>query len=266
MSVAPSDQITFVGTAGARIMVTRQLLPSGGAWLNLGGTEILIDPGPGCLVHTVRRKLSPAKLSAIILSHKHLDHSGDMNVMIEAMTDGGFKRRGVVFAPGDALGSEPVVFSYLRNFPERVEVLKERGSYSIGDISFTTPVRHIHGVETYGFVFQTPRQQFSWITDTKYFDALSRYYKSDVVIINVVRLESCLPIDHLSLDDARQIITEIKPKIAILTHFGMPIWKAGIDTLAARLSQETGTMVIGAKAGMTFDLNALCVVSKNSLL
>ncbi len=266
MTATSSDQITFIGTAGARIMVTRQLLPSGGAWLNLGGTEILIDPGPGCLVHTVRRKLSPAKLSAIILSHKHLDHSGDINVMIEAMTDGGFKKRGEVFAPGDALGSEPAVFSYLRDFPERIEVLEEGGSYSVGDVSFTTPVRHIHGAETYGFVFRTPRQQFSWITDTKYFEGLAQYYKSNVVIINVVRLQSGAPIDHLSLPDARQIIAEIKPQAAILTHFGMTMWRAGIDDLAARLSQETGTMVIGSKAGMTFDLNALCIVPKKSSL
>jgi phosphoribosyl 1,2-cyclic phosphodiesterase len=265
MTGTSSDQVTFIGTAGARIMVTRQLLPSGGAWLNLGGTEILLDPGPGCLVHSVRRKLSPAKLSAIILSHKHLDHSGDINIMIEAMTEGGFKKRGEVFAPGDALGSEPTVFSYLRGFPQHVTVLKEGGSYSISDISFITPVRHIHGVETYGFVFRTPRQQFSWITDTKYFDGLPQYYKSNVVIINVVRLESGAPIDHLSLTDARQIITEIKPQAAILTHFGMTIWRAGIDEMAARLSQETGTMVIGSRAGMTFDLNALSIVSHKHL-
>ena len=36
-------------------MVTKQFLASGGAWLNLGGTEILLDPGPGCLVQSVRR-------------------------------------------------------------------------------------------------------------------------------------------------------------------------------------------------------------------
>ena len=82
-----SDTITFLGTAGARFVVIRQFLASGGAWLNLGNTQILLDPGPGSLVQAAKRKLDPAKLAAIILSHRHLDHSGDINIMIEAMTD-----------------------------------------------------------------------------------------------------------------------------------------------------------------------------------
>ena len=45
-----------------------------------------------------------------------------------------------------------------------------------------------------------------------------------------------------------------------MTHFGMTMWRAGIDEVAARLSQQTGTLVIGAKDGMTFDLNTLGVV------
>ena len=63
----PADTITFLGTGGARIMVATQLLASGGMWLNLNGTEILVDPGPGCIVQSTKQKLSADKLSAIIL-------------------------------------------------------------------------------------------------------------------------------------------------------------------------------------------------------
>ncbi|MBI4180537.1 MAG: MBL fold metallo-hydrolase, partial [Chloroflexi bacterium] len=148
-----SDSITFLGTGGARFMMTSQLLASGGLWLNLSGTEILIDPGPGCIIHSTRRKLKAAKLSAIILSHRHLDHSGDVNVMVEAMTQGKAKRHGWFFAPADALETEPVIFSYLRERLEGIEVLVEGKSYSVGSISFSTPLRHQHMVETYGMVF-----------------------------------------------------------------------------------------------------------------
>ena len=41
---SPGESITFLGTAGARIMVANQILASGGLWLNLSGTEILLDP------------------------------------------------------------------------------------------------------------------------------------------------------------------------------------------------------------------------------
>ena len=64
-------------------MVAHQFLASGGAWLSLGGTQILLDPGPGSLVQAIKRRLDPSKLDAIILSHKHLDHSSDINIKNE---------------------------------------------------------------------------------------------------------------------------------------------------------------------------------------
>lgn len=248
-----SDTIIFLGTAGARVMVTNQILASGGAWLSLGGTQILLDPGPGCLVQTIKRKLNPAKLRAIILSHKHLDHSGDINIMIEAMTEGGRKHRGIVFAPSDALTHDSVIFTYLRSFPEDIKILVEGESYSVDNVSFKTPVRHQHPVETYGFVFETPNHTFSWITDSRYFDKLPDYYQGEVIVINVVRLEPGAPVDHLSLPEARLIIEKIKPRVAILTHFGMTMWRAKPWELAKKLAEETGISVIAAYDGMKFE-------------
>jgi len=252
-----SDSITFLGTAGARIMVTSQILASGGLWLNLSGTEILVDPGPGCIVQSTKRKLRADKLSAIVLSHRHLDHSGDVNIMVEAMTQGGFKKRGWLYAPSDALEDEPVIFSYLKNYLEGIEVLREGKSYSVGNISFTTPIRHIHSVETYGMIFTTLQHTFSYIADSRYFDDLCRSYSGELLIINVVRLEAGHPFDHLSVPDAGHIIAELKPKVAILTHFGMTIWRAKPWEVAERLSQEIGVKVLAARDGMRFDLSQL---------
>jgi ribonuclease BN (tRNA processing enzyme) len=252
-----SDTITFLGTAGARFMVSRQLAASGGLWLNLSGTQILLDPGPGSIVQSTKRKLNAEKLSAIIISHRHLDHSADVNVMVEAMTNGGFHRHGWLFAPGDALGPEPVVFSYLKKFVEGVVVLEEGKSYTVGNISFTTPVRHIHPVETYGMVFQPPGHTFSYIADTRYFEGLRQNYNSELIIINMVLTEPRPPIDHLSVPDAARIITEIKPRIAILSHFGLHVWQAKPWEIARELSEQTGVKVIAARDGMKFDLAQL---------
>lgn len=240
-------------------MVSKQILASGGAWLNFGGVEILLDPGPGCLVHAVKRKLDPTRLAAIILSHKHLDHSGDINVMIEAMTDGGRRKRGLVFAPSDAIdsGSAPVILSYLCSFPEAVETLAEGRSYKIGNMEFETPVRHHHGVETYGFVFKTPRHTLSWIIDTKFFPELTKFYRGELLIINVVRCQAGSPFDHLSVPEAKQIIREVQPRAAIITHFGMTIWQARPWEVAKQLSDETGVRVISARDGLSFDLAQL---------
>jgi phosphoribosyl 1,2-cyclic phosphodiesterase len=252
-----SDTITFLGTAGARFVVIRQFLASGGAWLNLGNTEILFDPGPGSLVQVAKRKFDATKLDAIILSHKHLDHSGDINIMIEAMTDGGTKKRGTVFAPGDALNQDPVILSYLRSYVQSIQILTEGGSYKINDVSFQTPIRHKHAVETYGFIFQTPRHTFSWITDTRYFEDLARHYEGDLLIINVLRLKPGAPLDHLSLPEVKTIIEKLRPKTVILTHFGMTMWRAKPWELTKKLTEETGISVIAARDGMRFDLAQL---------
>jgi ribonuclease BN (tRNA processing enzyme) len=254
---APTDTITFLGTGGARIMVATQILASGGMWLDLGGTEILVDPGPGCIVQSTKRKLRADRLSAIILSHRHLDHAGDINVMTEAMTQGGFKPRGRLFVPADALENEPVIFSYLKGYLEGVELLKEGKSYALGGVSFTTPVRHIHPVETYGLLFKTEKHTFSYIADTRYFDGLLKSYGGELLIINVVFSEPRPEIDHLSVPDAQRLITELKPKVAILTHFGMPMWRARPWEIARRLTEETGVRVVSARDGMRFDLAQL---------
>jgi ribonuclease BN (tRNA processing enzyme) len=251
------NTITFLGTAGARIMVANQIQASGGLWLNLNGTEILMDPGPGSIVQSTKRNLRAYKLKAIILSHRHLDHSGDLNVMVEAMTQGGFEPRGKVFLPADALGPEPVLFSYLIDYLDSVEILKAGKSYTAGDVSFSTPIRHKHLVETYGIKFKAGERSFSYIADSRFFDGLIESYKSELIIINVVFVKPKDGIDHLSIGDAEKIINGIKPKAAILNHFGMSIWKAHPWELADDLSQKTGTKVLAARDGMVFDLNTL---------
>lgn len=252
-----TDKITFLGTAGARIMVANQILASGGLWLALGEVELLLDPGPGTLVHAAKKKLRPSKLDAIILSHRHLDHSADVNIMIEAMTEGGLKRRGTLFAPIDALDDDPVVLHYLRPYLERIEILEEGKSYSIGEVSLHTPIRHHHGVETYGMVFKTPRHTISCLVDTRFFPGIGSHYKGELLIINVVRLESGGPFEHLSAPEAGEIIKEVRPKAAILTHFGMTMWRAKPWEVASRLSEETEVRVIAARDGMAFDLAQL---------
>ncbi len=251
-------RIKFLGTAGARVVVVKQLRFSGGIWLSLDDANILIDPGPGSLVRCARSKpkLDPTMLDAIILTHKHLDHSGDVNVMIEAMTSGGFNKKGILFAPQDALeGEDPVVFRYLRKFLKEIQILKEKGVYKVKDVSFTTPIRHKHGVETYGLNFISSNPSISLITDTRYFHGLEEYYKGAVLIINVVRFKPKADLDHLSLEDAEKIINSNRPKLTILTHFGMTMLKAQPWQLAKELHEKFGVDVIAANDGMEIDLD-----------
>jgi len=247
--------LKFLGTAGARVVVFKQLRASGGLWLELNGTRLHIDPGPGALVRALssRPKLDPAKLDALLLTHRHLDHSADINVMIEAMTEGGRRKGGVLFAPADALDEDPVVLNYVRGYLGKVEVLEEGKSYRVGGITFSTPLRHRHSVETYGLIVEG---RIALISDTLFFpDLIEAYRGVEVLVINVVRAgERDERIEHLTLGDARELIKGIRPKRAILTHFGMTVLRAKPWEVAEGLSRETGCEVIAARDGMTLEL------------
>jgi len=251
------NTIKFLGTAGARFVVMKQLRTSGGLWLTLDGTHILVDPGPGALIRCLssRPKLDPQDLEGIILTHRHLDHSNDINIMIEAMTNGGFKKKGVVFAPGDALKGDPVILKYARKQVDHIEILKEKGVYQLGNISFETPIQMKHGVETYGINFRGKTNSISLITDTDYFTNLASHFLGNILIVNVVMLQDKNTIEHLCLEEAEQIIKTNKPQLAILTHFGMGMVKAKPWEIAEHLTKKLGINVIAARDGMLIDID-----------
>lgn len=238
-------------------MVARQLRFSAGTWLELSGTQLLLDPGPGTLLRCrkVRPPLEPPELAGIILSHKHLDHSTDVNIMIEAMADGGLKRRGVLLVPQDALeGDDPVVLRYVRPFLERIEILQDGKAYVLGKVRIR-PIKHTHGqVETYGVIADSDEGRLGFLVDTKFFpDLPERYAGCDLLVINAVLREWNPDIDHLSLPEALEVVKAVRPKLAVLTHFGMTMLRGKPWELALEASEKLGIKIIAADDGMSVD-------------
>lgn len=249
--------IKFLGTGGARFVASRQIRATGGLWLNYKNTNLYIDPGPGALVkmHASKEHLDPIHLDGIIITHKHLDHANDINIMIEAMTDGGFKKKGTLFCPEDALNDDPIVLTYVRAYLDSIALLKEKESYTIKDITFSTPVKHVHPVETYGVIFHL-NKTIGLITDTRFFDELPDFYRTDYLIVNVLRMkpiETLDAVDHLAINDFVRIVELVKPEIAIMTHFGMNMIKEKPYLLAEKLKKETGINIIAAYDGMKLE-------------
>jgi len=240
-----------MGTAGARFMVAKQVAASGGLFIEDGDTRISLDPGPGAIVQYAKREIDLTTLDAIVVSHRHLDHVGDVNVMIEAMTDGGFQRRGRVFCPSDALDDDPVVLKYVRRFPEEIVPLQPETNYSVNTISFSTSPRHVHQCETYGFRFG---DRLGWVTDSQYYDGIAEQHRADVMVIHTVLMECHSHLPHLCVADAERIISEAQPKIAYLTHYGMTVWRARPHDIAAGMSQRLGLDVRAAVDGLSIDL------------
>jgi phosphoribosyl 1,2-cyclic phosphodiesterase len=254
------DHIKFLGTAGARFVVAQQLRFSAGVFLGLKGKAIILDPGPGTLVRCARSKppIDVAGLDAVILTHAHIDHTNDVNILIDAMTGGGLKKRGVLLAPRECLdGDNAVVLKYLRAYLEDIVTLESEREYGIGDLTFSTSVRHQHPVETYGVRFDVEGRRVSFLVDTQYFLGLAESYRgSDVLVVNVVRHRPHESGDvmHLSVDDVRRLIAETRPGKVIMTHFGMTMLRAKPWVIASELSAETGVEVIAASDGMTVEL------------
>lgn len=259
--MSDTDWIKFLGTAGARFVMAKQIRYSAGTCLHLQGTDIMLDPGPGTLTRcaTCRPSIDAAELDAVILTHAHIDHSNDVNVMIDAMTKGGIERRGALFAPRDCLeGENRVVLNYLRDYPERVEVLEPESDYEIDGVEFSTSVAHDHSVQTYGIKFHRPSGDLSFLVDTRYFDTLADSYRgSDVLVINVVRRRPHeeLDLQHLTIDEAEEVIREVGPRRAVITHFGMTMVKAKPWELAEEMSDRLGIEVIAAGDGKMLELD-----------
>jgi len=252
--------IRFLGTAGARFVMARQLRYSAGTFLSLKGQRLMLDPGPGTLLRCAKARppVDPGSLDAVVLTHAHIDHSGDVNALLDAMTAGGFKQKGHLFAPADCLeGRDPVVLRYVRRGLESICVLAERTDYRLGSLEFSTSVRHRHPVETYGLKFRAAAGTVSFLVDTEPFDGLAEQYTgTDVLVLNVVLLtpRRSPTVMHLDLGAARELIAAIRPRKAVLTHYGMTMLKAKPRKLAAALSEELGIEVLAASDGMRLPL------------
>jgi phosphoribosyl 1,2-cyclic phosphodiesterase len=258
VSLTEQDEIVFLGTGGARYVIAKQLRATGGILFRINSTNVLVDPGPESLYRllTYMPKFNPEKIDAILLTHKHIDHSADINVYLDVITRGGFKKHGILLAPSDAFGEEGVIFKYLLDFVEKRIMIKENTTFELGNTSFFFPVKHEHRVETYGFKISHKDYTISYISDTKFFAGLIPAYRADIVIMNLIKLDPS-EIDHLSVDDCAEIISGIKPRVAIITHFGMTMIRTGPWNVARQLKQRTGVTVLAAEDGKHYTIEKL---------
>lgn len=254
--------LKFLGTAGARFAVSTQLRHSGGLVWTLGGAVVWVDPGPGALVRALasRPKVDPAKVDALVVTHRHLDHAGDATAVVEAMTRGGFGRRGALLAPRDALEVEPVVFRYAQRFVARTGVLAPGSRHPLGDgLVLETPLAHDHGVETYGYRLAAAGFTAGHVIDTFWMDALPEAYAGvDLLVVNTTRRAGGdRRYLHLGADDAERLVAAVRPRLAVLTHFGMQLPPALAEPVARDMSERTGVPVLAARDGWLLDLSDL---------
>jgi len=246
--------IKFLGTAGGRVVVFRQLRHSGGIWLNLEGINIVIDPGPGSLIRIFENNLDPQNIDIFVLSHRHLDHSADINSVVESATQSTKVKKDLLIAPKDAIeGEEPVFLKYLRKGIKNIVYTNENLNIEYKDINIKANIKHKHrGADTYGLSFESKNKKIVYVPCGRFFeDMLYAYPKNaDIMIFNTTFVKPKPAIDHLSAKDVKKMISYLNPKLAVLTHFSIHMLKENPDEIANNIEKETGIKTISAKDGM----------------
>lgn len=265
MRIAEDDRqlsdnfIKFLGTAGTRFVMITQQRATGGIWFKYGGACGVIDPGPGSLVRITQSvpRISAEDIDTLILTHKHIDHSCDINVLIEGMT---LTRRGskygMLIATHDSLDGDAVVLGYAKG---KLAVIKKHKDGKRRAISETATVEsvvhHHHGVECFGLIFRAEGLP-TWgvISDSEPMPHFAeRYAECEMLVINTALPEPRGRIDHMSMKDVGELLTHISPKLVALTHLGRAMLELDQDEISERLSTER-TTVVPAHDGMTIDL------------
>lgn len=249
----PKDFIHFFGTTGNKDVFFKNIRSAGGLYLSVDDTNIVIDPGVNTFykyTHTYEDKID-----GIILSHIHIDHSNDLNIFVELMTKGGEEKRGTLLVPNQAI-QEKVLYPYVKDFPEHLEIIKPNSNYTIKNIEIITSIEHRHGVENYGFKMKTKKHTIGFVTDTTYFPELLKSYKGcEILIMNVpYHIQDKPKPKHLDIPATEEFIKAIKPQKVVLTHFNCNILNHNPVMLAEKLSQKYGIEVISAEDDMILEL------------
>lgn len=266
-------ELTFLGTGGGRFSMIKQLRQTGGMFLEDGEFSCVIDPAPGALVRAREAGIELEGLDAIIVSHAHLDHHGDMDVMIEAMTDGGKEQRGTLLCAesvldgaavpetyvegGGVYGAEvpPSLDPYHESLVGEIVRLNDGKDVELGPYTMTCIETEHSDPRTVAFTLEKDGFRAGFVTDTGPFDGLAEFFSGcDALVVNVMRPHDRDWKGHLNTEDAAELLNAVEPELAVLQHFGAALIYASVNDEEEWLGEHTDVDFVMAEDGMEIDL------------
>jgi len=246
-------RLTFLGTGGGRHTTMYQTRCTGGIIVEHGKEKFLhIDPGPGALTQMKRIHYEPSKTSSLIVSHAHPDHYSDAEVVIEGITNGGWKKRGHLYGSTTVIDGEcgigPCISKYHIGMINNVTVLKPEMIIDIEGMR-TEVTRTDHSdPSTVGFRFDSGNGLISYVSDTGFSeDIADQHIGSRVLILPVTTPDDLRIHHHLCTEDAIQFINIVKPEMAIFIHLGIVMIKNDPNIQARTAEKATGIRTIAAR-------------------
>jgi len=177
----------------------------------------IIDCGPDFRQQMLKNNCR--HIDGIMFTHEHADHTSGLDDI-----------RPYFFRQGDIpiYGTQRVVenlnhrFGYILNSQNKypgaptvkVQIISKNNNFIIGNQT-VTPVEVMHNsLSVMGYRIGG----FSYLTDVKYINAdqMEKVKNSEVLVLNALRIESHPT--HLNLEEALDLVEELKPKKAYFTH------------------------------------------------
>ncbi|MFH1324867.1 MAG: MBL fold metallo-hydrolase [Nanoarchaeota archaeon] len=251
--------IVFLGTGQGSFVIGRDILSSGGFVIQVDENQFHIDPGPNSLRNAAHSGINLRSNTALLVSHAHLNHSNDVNAVIDSMTYSGFDKKGVLVSNKTVVSGQdqykPTLLPHYRDFLERFIVLEAGQRVGINEVEIQALKTKHSEPNAIGFKFFTPYFTLSYSADTKYFPELIEEYKnSNILILNVPHILKDDAKDNLCIEDAIKIVKEVRPKLVIIQHFGVEMVKGDPLFQIREIQKSTGIQTISAKDGMIIDL------------
>ncbi len=243
-------RITFLGTGGGRFATVYQIRHTGGIYIE-AGAKVQLDPGPGAVVNLNRLGIDPASTDGILISHCHPDHYSDAEVLIEGMTRCNFSQRGIVAGSRSAIeGAKdhgPAISSYHKRIVSECLSLSPGERFKVGPLEIhTTPTSHSDS-DGIGFRFLTNDGVISYVSDSELVnDVVEAHRGARMLIMCVTRPLGTRVRYHMSTEDAATLTSEIRPELAVLTHFGSKFVHEGAEKQAKYVQEESGIRTIAA--------------------
>lgn len=180
------------------------------------GRTFVIDCGPDFRIQMLRANVR--NLDAVLFTHEHRDHIAGLDD-IRAFNY-------VLNKKIDIYGTQPVMEAIVTEFPYIFSESRYFGApqlsvHPITDVPFTVfgvdfiPIRVLHDkLPVTGFRIG----DFSYITDASYISSeeKEKIKGSKVIVLNALR--NSKHVSHFSVQEAVDIIKELKPEAAYLTH------------------------------------------------
>lgn len=252
------SKIIFLGTGGDSIVVGKQIRGSGGIIFQTGESQLHIDPGPGALVKAKEYDVNIRKNIAVLASTSDLLNSNDINAVIDAMTFGGLDRTGVLAASASVVNgnknTNPVLSRYHAACVEKVLVMQPGQGVGINDIDIQAAHTNSTDPDCVGFLIAAHGFRVGYTSNTGYCnEQITDLKGSDILILNVPLSHKQKEPHHLSSDDAVEMIKGIKPRLAVITYYGIKMLQADPINEARIIQKMSNVQTVAAQDGMVID-------------